>query len=174
MYAQGETFYPAFVAPGSFVTSATVLIYRPRDGAFLDWSDGTFKTAAWTTKAQALTAATENLWVHAAGWPLPSAFDEYRVIYKDQDGAAYDGERIAATHRRSATALAGSTATAIATGLAETVNNFWNGAFVMFSTGTLAGQVRKITAYDGTSKTISTDPFTGAPTGGDRFIIVNH
>ncbi len=174
MYAQGETHHPAFVAPGSFITAVTVQIYRLRDGAFLDWADGQFKTGGWTTKAQAMTAATDNLWVLPAGWTIPVGFDAYRVLFKSQSGDGYDGGTIAATHRRSATAQAGATATAIGTDLTETATDFWAGAFATFTTGALAGQVRKITGYNGASKTITTDPFTGAPAGGDRFIIVNH
>ncbi len=178
MHAQGETYYPAWVDPSGFATSATVLIYRPRDGAFLDWSSLTFKTSAWTTKEQALTLATDGLWTYATGWVLPIAFDEYRVIYKGTDAgvaSSYDGGVIEATHRRAAAVndVAG-TATGFVTALTETVTDFWKDAFITFTGGVLSGQVKKITAYNGTTKAVTTNPFTGAPGNGDTFIIVNH
>jgi hypothetical protein len=64
-------------------------------------------------------------------------------------------------------------ATAFETNLAEATNDHYNGAFLVFSSGTLLGQSRKISDYDGTSKVITVaTAFTEAPAGGDTFLIV--
>jgi hypothetical protein len=63
--------------------------------------------------------------------------------------------------------------TAFETNLAEATNDHYNGAFLVFSSGALLGQSRKISDYDGTSKVITVaTAFTEAPAGGDAFLIV--
>jgi hypothetical protein len=65
-------------------------------------------------------------------------------------------------------------ATAFPTDLAETADDHWNDAFLLFTSGDLAGQVKRITDYDGTGKTITVSGgFTAAPSEGDAFVIVN-
>jgi hypothetical protein len=64
-------------------------------------------------------------------------------------------------------------ATAFETNLTEATNDHYNGAFLVFSSGALLGQSRKISDYDGTSKVVTvTVAFTEAPAGGDAFLIV--
>lgn len=59
------------------------------------------------------------------------------------------------------------------TNLTETTNDHYNGAFVVFYTGALLGQSRKISDYDGTTKVVSVAmAFTEAPTAGDLFMIL--
>jgi hypothetical protein len=65
-------------------------------------------------------------------------------------------------------------ATAFPTDLTETADDHWNDAFLVFTSGDLAGQVKRITDYDGTGKTITVSGgFTAAPDEGDDFAIVN-
>jgi hypothetical protein len=65
-------------------------------------------------------------------------------------------------------------ATAFPTDLSETADDHWNDAFVVLTSGDLAGQVKRITGYNGTSKTITVSGgFTAAPSEGDTFAIVN-
>lgn len=70
---------------------------------------------------------------------------------------------------------AGNTATTFQTDLTETTTDHWaNGPFVQMTSGLLSGQVRKITAYDGTTKFLTvTTAFTGTPAAGDTIRIVN-
>ena len=65
------------------------------------------------------------------------------------------------------------TATAFETNLTEATNDHYNGAFVVFTSGALLGQSRKISDYDGTNKilTVAT-AFTEAPAADDTFIIL--
>jgi len=63
--------------------------------------------------------------------------------------------------------------TAFETNLSEATNDHYNGAFVVFTSGALLGQSRKIGDYDGTSKVLTVaTAFTEAPTAGDTFIIL--
>lgn len=53
------------------------------------------------------------------------------------------------------------------------VNNTFVGQAVQFTSGSLAGQARVVTGYNGATRTFSFDtPFTGAPAVGDQFVIV--
>ena len=65
------------------------------------------------------------------------------------------------------------TATAFETNLSEATNDHYNGAFVVFTSGALLGQSRKISDYDGTSKVLTVAAaFTEVPTAGDTFLIL--
>lgn len=68
----------------------------------------------------------------------------------------------------------GNTATSFATGLTQTVADFWKYALLEMTTGSLAGQVQKIANYAVTNGVVTlVSPLTGTPTAGDRFAIVN-
>lgn len=65
------------------------------------------------------------------------------------------------------------TTTAFETDLAEASDDHYNGAFCVFYSGALAGQSRKISDYDGTSKVLTVaTAFTEAPAAGDDFLIL--
>jgi hypothetical protein len=64
-------------------------------------------------------------------------------------------------------------ATTYKTDLAESTDNHWKDAFWKFKTGALTGQVRKVTGYNGTTKFITCDAFTGTPAAGDTGDIIN-
>lgn len=52
-------------------------------------------------------------------------------------------------------------------------NNSYVGQAVQFTSGTLSGQARVVTGYNGATRTFSFDtPFTGAPAIGDQFTII--
>ena len=64
-------------------------------------------------------------------------------------------------------------ATAFETNLTESTNDHYNGTFVLFYSGALLGQSRKVSDYDGTSKVLTVAAaFTEAPAAGDTFIIL--
>lgn len=61
------------------------------------------------------------------------------------------------------------------TDLASATNSFYNDAFCLFITGSLAGQVRKVTGYTGSTKNLQfSGAFTAAPANGDKFVLVNN
>ena len=60
------------------------------------------------------------------------------------------------------------------TDLTQTVTDYWNGAFIVLTSGVMIGQVHKVSGYDGSTKfiTISTG-FTGTPAAGVTFYLIN-
>jgi hypothetical protein len=69
---------------------------------------------------------------------------------------------------------AGNSATQFKTDLVDTTTDCWKDGLVLFATGALAGQVKKCTAYAGGTKIISfTNGYTGTPSNGDVFEIIN-
>jgi hypothetical protein len=67
---------------------------------------------------------------------------------------------------------AGSTTTDFDTTLTGYGNDFFNGAFILFTDGALQGQARKISDYVSTSGNIIVAALNTAPTNGDPFVIV--
>lgn len=68
----------------------------------------------------------------------------------------------------------GNTASTFKTDLAEGTDDWWKDTFLVFAkSSSLAGQVKKVTAFDEGTDFITTDAFTGAPTAGDIFVLVN-
>jgi len=67
-------------------------------------------------------------------------------------------------------------ATTFKTDLASSVNDFYNGAFLVFvSASAVTAQVRKIADYNGSTKFVTlASPLTVAPTAGDKFAVINH
>lgn len=66
------------------------------------------------------------------------------------------------------------TSSTFKTDLAESVNDYWKDALILFTTGNLAGQVKKVSAFNATTDFITVSAaFTGTPANGDRFLIVN-
>lgn len=69
---------------------------------------------------------------------------------------------------------AGNTATAFKTDRGEATNDYWKFNLLTFVSGTLAGQVQKISGYAGATKIVTlAAALTGTPTAGDRFILTN-
>jgi hypothetical protein len=69
---------------------------------------------------------------------------------------------------------AGNTATTFKTNRTESASDYWKDALLLFTSGSLAGQVKKITGYNGSTKFITlASAFTAAPSSGDRFVLVN-
>lgn len=66
------------------------------------------------------------------------------------------------------------TASTFKTSLASSTNDTFTRAWIKFISGNLADQVSRISAYNGATKFITvTDAFTGAPSEGDDFVIIN-
>lgn len=62
--------------------------------------------------------------------------------------------------------------TQMTTNLTETTNDHYVGRNIYWTSGVLVGQARKITAYNGTSKLLTFDTATDAPTNGMTFVII--
>jgi len=67
----------------------------------------------------------------------------------------------------------GNTATTFKTDRAESSTDHWKDALLCFLTGTLAGQVKKVSAFNTTTDFVTiTGAFTGTPSAGDVFLLV--
>lgn len=68
----------------------------------------------------------------------------------------------------------GNSSTTFKTNLTSATNDFWKDALCLFTGGTLAEQVKKVTAYDGTTKFLTVQGgFTGTPSASDSFVLIN-
>lgn len=67
---------------------------------------------------------------------------------------------------------AGNSATSVKTDLAETTTDYHKDALLLFTSGNLINQVKKVTAYNGTTKVLTVNAFTGAPATSDTFILL--
>lgn len=68
---------------------------------------------------------------------------------------------------------ASNSASTFETDLTTATDDALNDAFLLFRTGALAGQVKPVTDYTGSTKFITTEAFTAEPAAGDQFVIVN-
>lgn len=69
---------------------------------------------------------------------------------------------------------AGNTSQTFKTNLTESIDDYWKGTFVRFDSGSLLNQVKKVVAYNGTTKFITTDiAFTSTPSNNDLFVLIN-
>jgi hypothetical protein len=93
---------------------------------------------------------------------------------------AIAGNTTAATNldrgaRASVLALAvasGSSTTVIVTNLTETTNDHYKDRTALFTTGTMAGQGRRITAYNGSTKALTVDALTETCADNDEIVIL--
>lgn len=67
----------------------------------------------------------------------------------------------------------GNSATQIKTTLTNANNDVYNDCLILLTSGTYAGDVKKVTDYDGTSKTITCGAFPGTPADGVTFKLIN-
>jgi hypothetical protein len=72
----------------------------------------------------------------------------------------------------SVVADAGNSATSIKTDLAEATTDYHKDALILFTSGNLINQVKKVTAYNGSTKVLTVNAFTGAPATSDTFILL--
>jgi hypothetical protein len=65
--------------------------------------------------------------------------------------------------------------TSFKTDLIQVTASYWNDVFLVFTSGALIEQVKKVIGFDGTTKfvTVSGIGFTGTPAGGDHFYLIN-
>lgn len=104
--------------------------------------------------------------------------DKVTVIFSDAAGSEwYDHSIIIHTLPFAFTASAvndvSATTTSFVTDLTETTNDHYNDLFLVFTSGALLGQSRKISDYDGTTKTITlATALTDSPADNDEFIII--
>lgn len=70
---------------------------------------------------------------------------------------------------------AGNSTTVFKTDRAETVTDYWKDCLVLFINGALIHQVKKVSAYNGTTKVITlTGGFTATPAAGTEFLLIGY
>jgi len=167
---------PTNITAGT-ITTVTNLTNAPTNGDLTATMKSSVTTAA-TAATPTAAAVTGNVGGNVVG-SVASVTAEVSadVVKISGDGTAAD--RLEAVLDAMPTGLVvddndpDPLATAFETNLTETTNDHYNGAFLVFSSGVLLGQSRKISDYDGTSKVITVAvAFTEAPAGGDAFLIV--
>lgn len=108
-----------------------------------------------------LTAAEMDAkWVHIK--VVKSSIDEVDILFPTSGHPS-----------GSVSADGSNSATSFLTNRTETDNDHWKDALLTFTTGDLTGQVKKVSAYNGTTKIITVSgAFTGAPATGDRYLLI--
>jgi len=147
MGTAGIVSYPAAATPGNAVSLAEVIrqIYDEVQGL----NGATPLDGAGIRSAVGLASA--NLDTQLDAIPTDPALPTGAVV---ADGA--------------------NTASTFETDLSSSVNDFWTDALLLFTSGSLAGQVKKITDYNGTTKFVTVgSAFTAAPSAADTFVLVN-
>jgi hypothetical protein len=143
------------------------------DSQTVNFVAGTFRLVAAESVAGVMEADTTHLAgqavTAAAGVTFPSsiasAADMALVLARLVGIAVTTG---------SVTTDAGNSAISFETDRTETANDYWKDAFLLLTSGTLTGQVKKVTAYNGTTKIITVqDGFTATPADGVTFAIIN-
>lgn len=166
--AQQQTIsFPAYdssVTTGATKTGLTLLatdVKISKDGGtYASATNPAAELGATGRYSLVLTAAETNCgWIH---------------IYVEKSGMRPQDIHGAMSDQPAAAVVTGTSATSFVTNLTSIVDDFWKDALVVFTTGALAGQVKKATGYNGTTKALTfTSGFTAAPANGDLFLLVN-
>lgn len=166
-------------APKTDVTITDIdLYYQPEGAAQSAKADATALAAADSAHADNKAYHCGN-GIYRIDWP-DAAFDGGSgtevVLIAVCSGVDDTHLRVALTPSIGVTSTvndASATTTSFVTNLASTTDNFYNNAFLLFTSGALKGQCREISDYDGSSKTITlATALTSAPADTVEFVIV--
>lgn len=182
------------LSTAKIVTGSTVycIIRREVDGYLLNDADGAFANAPadpydeltedGTIKGLFEISESRTAWEpgyykvfffkQSGGGPAPAS-----DTLEDSLDLIVVGDRIATNfpfeYGKVATD-AGNGATSFKTDLTSAITSYCVGSYMKIASGTLINEVRRITAYNGTSKVITlSSAFTAAPADGVEFYIVN-
>ncbi len=183
------------LSTAKIVTGSTVycIIRREVDGYYLDDADGAFANAPadpyeelaedGTIKGLYEVSESRTAWnqgwykvfffLQAGGSPapasdtLPDSVEFYVIGDSISTFFPYEAGKVA-------TNAGANTAIAFKTDLTSAVDDYCVGSFIKIASGTLVNQVRRISAYNGTSKVVTvSSAFTGIPADDVEFFIVN-
>lgn len=181
-------------AYGSLVTSGTtnVYLYELQDDGTLksfDWNDNTFKTTALTTEVATAThrqgnnsATNTGVWTKAlttvTGFTVGGV---YMVVFSNTQASpprqerefqfgGTQGDPVLTTGKVND---GSATTTVFVTTLTGYGDDFFNDGFLLFTSGALAGQSRKIADYTSSSGSVTLSAAaTSAPANGVNFVIL--
>jgi hypothetical protein len=158
------------------ITEATLaaLTTAHTDGGFLHVSDGVYRLdlpdAAFATGANYVDVGGTVTGMIVIGGRVRL------VDYSLEDAVRMGLSALVSTALATGTVTtdAGNSATSFETSLSETTNDYWKDSYLLLTSGVLAGQQKRITAYNGTTKIITVSGgFTGTPADGVSFAIIN-
>lgn len=136
--------------------------------------DGGSFTNATNTPAEIGSSGRYSLAITAT--EMDASWVEVKVTDASGSGAYDDTDIMISTTGNPSGSVqtdAGNTTTTFKTSRTESVTDYWKNALLTFTTGSLIGQVRKIDAFNGTSKVITVNlAFTSTPSSGDRFVLI--
>lgn len=170
-------------ATGQALTGATLVVQLKKAGqssfstitpTVTETGFGTYDIALTTTHLNTLGIAVLRVTApgNAVGQPvgMPKNRIYVNVLNVNQYDSAWGLFPTGAV-----VANGGNSATSFATNRSESVADYWKLAFLVFTSGNLKGQVKQITGFTVTNAVMSfTSPgFTGTPTAGDTFYIIN-
>jgi hypothetical protein len=171
-------------APGELLIRLGGIAWIPTVGAFTNTGiDGYWVYEGDVTEAAALEGNQAELLVNKSGF-----FGRTSIGIEDPDAIARavwnvlvgviggTGTLAELILRPSGAVVADGSNTTLTfkTNLASTSNDAYKDQWCCFLDGALAGQVHKVTGYNGTTKFLTfTTPFTGVPAGAARFMLVN-
>lgn len=108
-----------------------------------------------------------------AYFSIENRWNEANVTQISGDSTAADNLEASLLGLTASTVNDGSaTTTSFVTALSEATDDHYNGAFLLFTSGALIGQSRKISDYNGTTKAVTVSAFTEAPANTDSFVIL--
>lgn len=132
----------------------------------LDIADAVFASGAWSAVVYVMITSSA-----AAASPM-----EFELVaYDPLDGVRLGLTALANLALASFTVQTdgGNSAMQVKTDRTETADDYWKDALALIASGALAGQIKKVTAYNGTSKVITFGAFTGTPADGVTIFLLN-
>lgn len=97
-------------------------------------------------------------------------------LYVSKTGIDDYDERYETSNHRSGAVVtdAGNTSSTFKTDLTEAVTDYWKDSLLMFTSGSLIDQVKKVSAFNPTTDFVTlASAFTAAPANGDRFVLIS-
>jgi len=136
------------------------------------------KTANINTSSSMTITANQSVNVAQLGGSTQSATDLKDFADTGYDPSAHKVQGVVlldSISRPSGTIVddAGNSTTVFKTNLTSTEDDYIKDAYIKFTSGADINQVKKISAYNGTSKVITTAAFTDEPAENDTFVIIN-
>jgi hypothetical protein len=126
-----------------------------------------------TQKVDVETIKTKGVTVDAGGTTFPASVGTSTYAGDDTAGTTELLTRIPDALITGTVNDAGASTTAFITDLASAVDDFYSGSVLVFTSGVLTGQARRISNYDQATKTITVTPaLTSAPANGVTFCII--
>ena len=157
-----DSIYPPARKSGLVIANTSIWISKD-GGNFVNTTNGATELTGLLGRYKlTLTAAEmDAYWVHYAVEKIGMQPYDRAIAGHGAPSAVVvaDGANTAATFKTNRTEIA---------------DDYWKNTLACFMSGSLEGQVSKVTDYNGTTKFVTfLTPFTSAPSPNDHFVLVN-